>query len=366
MAIQRALISGGGTGGHIFPAIAIADEIKRRNPKAEILFIGAENRMEMMRVPKAGYDIVGLPVIGIQRKLTLKNLQVPIKLYRSLTIAKKTIKEFNPEVVIGVGGYASAPSLWTATGLAIPSMIQEQNSYAGLTNKLLGRRVQAICVAYEGMSKFFAKDKISITGNPVRKDLISIDASLAEAQSFFDLSRNKKTVLIFGGSLGARTLNNAMKNAYERLKSEVDYQVIWQCGGHAYDKLKSCDTASLDHVHLMPFIDRMDLAYKAADLVICRSGALTVSELTVIGKASVLVPSPNVAEDHQTKNAQALVDQNAASLVLDREVETQLVDVIKELINNEEKLSLLAENALKMGKPQATENIVDIAESIIK
>ena len=365
-AIHKAIISGGGTGGHIFPAIAIADEIRHRNPKAEILFIGAEDRMEMDRVPKAGYEIVGLPIKGIQRKLTFENLKVPFRLWKSIRQVKSIIKDFNPEIVIGVGGYASGPTLWVATGLGIPTLVQEQNSYAGLTNKLLARRVNAFCVAYERMERFFPDDRITITGNPVRQDLDSIASDKEEALGFFDLNRNKKTILIFGGSLGARTLNESVNQMYDVLKEVNDVQVIWQCGKRAFPNYQESKTSQLKHIHLMPFIDRMDLAYQVADLVVCRAGALTISELAITGKASVLVPSPNVAEDHQTKNALSLVDNDAAIMIEDGKAVEKLIPRSIQIVRNNEELIKLRKNVLELAKPGARQNIVDIAEELIK
>jgi UDP-N-acetylglucosamine--N-acetylmuramyl-(pentapeptide) pyrophosphoryl-undecaprenol N-acetylglucosamine transferase len=317
---MKFIISGGGTGGHIFPAVAIANEIRRRQPDAEILFVGANGRMEMTRVPEAGYQIIGLDITGLQRRLTPQNILFPVRVFRSVRKAGKLIQEFRPDAVVGVGGYASAPVLLAATSRGIPSLIQEQNSYAGLVNKLLGRRVSKICVAYDGMEKFFPADKVVLTGNPVRTEIAH--GSRAEAHAFFNLDPTKKTLLVIGGSLGARTLNLATAAALGRLR-DAGVQLLWQTGKTYFSEAQQQAVPyAASHLQALEFIRRMDLAYAAADVVISRAGALSVSELCLTAKASVLVPSPNVAEDHQTKNALALVGKGAAVLITDEHAST--------------------------------------------
>lgn len=366
MKIQRAIISGGGTGGHIFPAIAIADEIKRRNPKAEILFVGALGKMEMESVPTAGYKIVGLQIVGFQRKLTLSNFILPFKIIRSLLKAREIIKSFKPQVVIGVGGYASGPTLKAATLLKIPTLIQEQNSFPGKTNKILAKDVSKICVAYEGLERFFPVDKIALTGNPTRQKMVNIDGKKTEGCKHYGFDSNKKTLLIIGGSLGARTLNESVIHHLDMLKS-ADVQVIWQCGRLYHDRLKEeLSQTNLGSVQMVQFIDRMDLAYAIADVVISRAGAISVSELCLVKKPTILVPSPNVAEDHQTKNAMALVHKDAAVLVKDSEAMDHLIPSALALLNDTEKLSKLSINIAEMGKPDATSDIVNEIELIIR
>lgn len=363
--IERAIISGGGTGGHIFPAIAIADEIKRRNPDAKILFVGAIGKMEMEKVPAAGYDIKGLEIVGLQRKLTLSNFLLPFKIIKSLLKAKRIIKEFNPQVVVGVGGYASGPTLKAATMAGIPSLIQEQNAFAGKTNKLLGKSVQKICVAYEGLEKVFPADKIVLTGNPTRKNMVSIKGKKQEAYEFFGFDEDKKTVLIIGGSLGARTLNESVLNHIELLKNN-GIQVIWQCGKLYFDEMeRKTESLVYPELHLTQFISRMDLAYAAADVVISRAGAISVSELCIVKKPSILVPSPNVAEDHQTKNAMALVNKSAAVLVKDIEAVESLIPRTIEVLNDEGIQKELAKNIELLAKPEATVEIVNELEKLI-
>lgn len=325
MSIQRVIISGGGTGGHIFPAVAIADEMKRRNPSVAILFIGALGKMEMEKVPQAGYEIVGLPIAGFQRKLTLSNFILPFKLLKSLWMARSVIKKFKPQLAIGVGGYASGPTLQMAQLLGIPTLIQEQNSYPGKTNQLLAKKTAKICTAYSGMDQFFPAEKIIQTGNPVRNLVTQNPQLRTEALSFFGLNPTKKTVLIIGGSLGARTLNESVLHHIATIQQE-DIQVIWQCGKFYLDKIEQeFQDAWRTSVQVHAFIQRMDLAYAVADVIISRAGALSVSELTLIGKPCILVPSPNVAEDHQTKNAMALVKEDAAILVKDNESKERLI-----------------------------------------
>lgn len=363
--IERAIISGGGTGGHIFPAIAIADEIKRRNPDAKILFVGAIGKMEMEKVPAAGYDIKGLEIVGLQRKLTLSNFLLPFKIIKSLLKAKRIIKEFKPQIVVGVGGYASGPTLKAATMAKIPSLIQEQNAFAGKTNKLLGKSVQKICVAYDGLESVFPAEKIVLTGNPTRKNMVSIKGKEQEAYEFFGFDSNKKTVLIIGGSLGARTLNESVLNHIQLLK-ENGIQVIWQCGKLYFDEMeRKTEGLVYPELHLTQFISRMDLAYAAADVVISRAGAISVSELCIVKKPSVLVPSPNVAEDHQTKNAMALVNKSAAVLVKDAEAVDTLIPTTIEILNNKEQQKELAKNIELLAKPEATIEIVNELEKLI-
>ena len=364
--IKRAIISGGGTGGHIFPALAIANEIMRRNPEAEILFVGALGKMEMEKVPAAGYKIIGLPIAGFQRKLTFSNFILPFKLINSLFKAYKILKNFKPEVVVGVGGYASGPTLRVAIFAGIPTLIQEQNSFPGKTNKILSGKVNTICTAYDGLENFFPEEKIVETGNPVRAEMIAIEGKKEEAYSFFGLNPNKKTILVIGGSLGARTLNESVLEGMKLIK-ENQVQVLWQCGKFYFEKIKET-LSQINHegIHLNEFIARMDLAYAAADIIISRAGAISVSELCLIHKPTILVPSPNVAEDHQTKNAMALVNKNAAILVKDIEAKNHLIAKAIELIGSENKLKELSEAIAKMGKPNASKMIVDELEKIKK
>lgn len=366
MTIKKVIISGGGTGGHIFPAIAIADTIKKKYPDAEILFVGAEGKMEMEKVPKAGYEIVGLPIRGIQRKLTLKNFSVPFKLFASLMQAKKLVKKMQPDIAIGVGGYASAATLRVASKQKVPTLIQEQNSYPGITNKWLAKRAKTICVAYENLDRFFPAQKIVMTGNPVRNQMVEIEGKREEASRHFKLDPTKKTVLIIGGSLGARTLNMSIKKDLQKL-IEQDIQVVWQCGKVYFNRLKEelGDTLNSELIFLSDFIFKMDLAYAMADVIISRAGAISVSEVCLVGKPVILVPSPNVSEDHQTKNAMALVDNNAAILVKDKEAEQKLVNETIALLNNEPKSTELKTNIKKMGIPDAAERILTEIEKLI-
>lgn len=365
MAIERVIISGGGTGGHIFPAIAIADEIKRRNPNATILFVGAVGKMEMEKVPAAGYKIEGLTIVGFQRKLTLSNFLLPFKIVASLFKAIKIIKNFNPQVVIGVGGYASGPTLQAATFLKIPTLIQEQNSFPGKTNKILAQKVSSICTAYEGLDRFFPENKIRFTGNPVRSEMVDLEGKRKEAFEFYELNPDKKTLLIIGGSLGARTLNESMKTHLKDLQQN-DIQVLWQCGKTYIDSLtKELESTDLKGIKLVQFIARMDLAYSLADVIVSRAGAISVSELCLIKKPVILVPSPNVAEDHQTKNAMALVSKNAALLVKDSEAKENLILTAIKLLNNEDERTNLSNEISKLGKPHATADIVNEIEKII-
>ena len=373
---MKIIISAGGTGGHIFPAVAVADELKRQDPSVQILFVGALGKMEMERVPKAGYKIEGLPIAGLQRRLTLKNiwlnLQLPFKLLNSMLKVKRILTDFKPDVAVGFGGFASGPTLRAAANMGIPTVLQEQNSYAGVTNKLLAEKAQVICVAYEGLEKFFPKDKIIITGNPVRSDIAFSNSPLGgggisnkrqEGLAYFNLDKNKKTIVIMGGSLGAKSLNIAIENNAQLIENKGNIQILWQCGRLYEDDFKSGKAAQLPNVQMRPFIDRMDLAYAVADVIIARAGALTISELCLAGTPSVLVPSPNVAEDHQTKNAIALVEKNAAILVKDSEAKDKMIQKALEIIDNESLMNSLSHNILKLGKPNAAK---DIAAQIIK
>lgn len=360
------IISGGGTGGHIFPALSIANELKRRYPDCEILFVGAEDRMEMEKVPAAGYPIVGLPVSGFDRSSLVKNFQVVARLLKSLHLAKKTVRDFRPDIAIGVGGYASGPTLWMAASLGIPTLIQEQNSYAGVTNKLLAKKAKRICVAYEGMEKFFPADRIVLTGNPVRSDLEHAQNKRDEAAAFFGLSPEKKTLLVVGGSLGARTINRSIENGLDKILSS-GVQLIWQTGRYYHEEALK----RLKAYHGMPvwcsdFISRMDYAYSAADLVISRAGAGTISELCLLKKPVVLVPSPNVAEDHQTKNALALVNREAALMVTDLEAPQQLVDKALATLADDALLTNLSQNIVKLAYHDSAGKIADEIEKIIK
>ena len=362
--INRVVISGGGTGGHIFPAIAIADEIKRRNPEVNILFVGAVGKMEMERVPKAGYTIEGLPIVGLQRKLTFSNFLLPFKLFNSLLKARRIIKRFDPQLVIGVGGYASGPTLKIAQILGIPTVIQEQNSFPGKTNILLSKKASLICTAYANLEQFFSKEKIRLTGNPVRQALSNIKTSKEDALNVFGLSSLQRTVLVIGGSLGAKTLNDSMLKNLEQI-SNGQLQFIWQCGKGYIDQINESLSKVPKQIKLMPFISQMDAAYAAADIVVSRAGALSVSELCLVGKPVILVPSPNVSEDHQTKNAMALVSSAAAILIRDTDAREDLVPALYALVENEEKKMELSRNIKSLAKPNATEDIVDACETLL-
>lgn len=363
MPSPRIIISGGGTGGHVFPAIAIADALKALRPEAEFLFVGALGRMEMERVPKAGYEIRGLDITGFQRSLSAKNLSFPLKVLKSLRLSRKIIKKFKPDVAVGVGGYASGPLLQVATKKGIPTLIQEQNSYPGITNRLLARKVSRICVAYEGMGKWFPNEKMIVTGNPVRSSVVQIDGKREEGLKYFDLEAGKPTLLIVGGSLGARTINESIAGVLDEI-GDTNCQVIWQTGKNYIDKAKAqVKEKGAENVHVTAFIEQMDLAYAAADLVVSRAGAMALSELCLIGKPSVLVPSPNVAEDHQTKNAMALVAKEAALLVSDANSRGDLWPTVSELLKNSEERESLAKNAKAMGKPDSAKRI---AEEVLK
>lgn len=349
----------------MFPAIAIANAFRERHPDAEILFVGAEGKMEMTRVPEAGYKIIGLRVAGIQRRLTPENLLFPFKLVASIVKARAIIREFKPDVVVGTGGYASGPVMMAATNKGIPAVIQEQNSYAGLTNKNIGRKAKAICVAYQGMEKFFPKDKIVITGNPVRKDIIDLAPKRNEALSKYGFHNSTKTLLIIGGSLGARTINDSVFMGLDRLiKAKV--QVIWQTGKFYFDEMqKKVAGKDLTMIRMSDFVKQMDLAYAAADVVISRAGALSISELCLAKKPAILVPSPNVSEDHQTRNALALVKQDAAVLITDAEARERLITEALTLLNDTDRCVNLSANIAAMGKPDAALNIVKEIEKLI-
>ena len=364
MDISRIIISGGGTGGHIFPAIAIANEVKSRYSHAEILFIGAEGKMEMEKVPAAGYSIVGLPIRGFQRKLTFSNFILPFKLLYSLIKAFFIIKKFNPQVVVGVGGYASGPTLKIASFLKIPSLIQEQNSFPGKTNQLLAKSVSKVCVAYEGLETFFPEYKIEFTGNPVRSEMVMTEGKKEEAISFFNLDPLKPTILVIGGSLGARTLNQSVLNSIDLISSE-GVQVLWQCGKFYYSELnEQSERLISNQIYLHEFIQRMDLAYAVADVIISRAGAISVSELCIVAKPCVLVPSPNVAEDHQTKNAKALSTNGAAILVKDTDAKELLFETTISLLKDQEKCQSISDSLRVLAKPNATKAIVDTIENI--
>ena len=355
----RVIISGGGTGGHIFPAISIANAIREKRPEAKILFVGAEGRMEMQRVPAAGYEIKGLPIQGFDRKNLLRNVKVLFKIWKSQRMARKIIKEFRPQVAVGVGGYASGPTLNKAADMGIPCLIQEQNSYAGVTNKLLAKKARKICVAYEGMERFFPKEKIILTGNPVRQALLDTTISRETAVKSMGLDPQKKTVLLVGGSLGARTINESMLQHLDLIR-QTDVQFIWQTGKYysaeIAERLKGQE---LPNLKVTDFITDMGAAYKAADLVISRAGASSISEFCLIGKPVILVPSPNVAEDHQTKNALALSNKGAAIYVKDAEAPATLLPLALETVNDDKRLSALSENVLKLALPDSAAIIAD-------
>lgn len=367
----KVILSGGGTGGHIYPAVAVAEALKRRlGDGVELLFVGAEGKMEMEKVPALGYRIEGLPVVGLQRRLTLRNLQVPFKVAESLRKARRVIREFGADVVVGFGGYASAPVLWSAQRMGIPTLIQEQNSYAGVTNKILASRAKRICVAYEGMERFFPKDRIVMTGNPLRGRLLEQhDPAVlkAEGLAYFGLKADKPIVLVVGGSLGTRTLNNMMKTNVDRITSEGKMQVIWQTGKfYEREMTEFMQNRSSEGIWRGAFIDRMDLAYAIADVVVGRSGAGTVSELCLVGKPAIFVPSPNVAEDHQTKNAMALVRKDAALLVPDSEAVTALFPVVEQLLADPARMQRMAANIKALGIADSADRIVDELLAVVK
>lgn len=357
------ILSGGGTGGHIYPAIAIANELQVRFPEAEFLFVGAKDKMEMQKVPEAGFKIRGLWIAGLQRRLTFDNTLFPVKLITSLLKARRIIAEFKPNVVIGTGGFASGPLLQVASIAGIPTVIQEQNSYPGITNKLLSGKASKICVAYENLERFFPKNKMILTGNPVRQDLIGVEGKRAEALQYFNLDIDKKTLLVLGGSLGARRINQLIaKEIFDFTAQNV--QVIWQCGKLYFDEYKHF--GDKDNVQVLAFIDRMDLVYAAADVVISRAGASSVSELCIVGKPTIFIPSPNVAEDHQTKNAQSIVDKGGAILIKESELDTQFKTIFNKLILDENLQKSLSENIKKLAKVNATNDIVEEIIKLIK
>ena len=361
MSSYKVIISGGGTGGHIYPAIAIAKKILEIKKDSEILFVGAKGRMEMEKVPEEGFEIVGLNVVGIQRSISingiLKNLKFPFLLMKSLNHARKIIKDFQPNIVVGVGGYASGPTLRMAHRLKIPTLIQEQNSYAGLTNKWLSKKTKKICVAYENMNQFFEPTKLVLTGNPVRKDIENLDAKLSEAKTYFKVSKNEKVILVLGGSLGAKSINEGILNSIHTIKDQP-IKLLWQVGKRYFESIENqLNQINIPNVKALAFIKRMDLAYSIADIVISRAGALSISELTLAGKPSILVPSPNVSEDHQTKNAMSLVNKSAAILVEDKQTD-YLLRTALDLLKEENQLNTISKNAKKMGKPNASDDIV--------
>lgn len=356
------LLSGGGTGGHIYPAIAIANELKIRLPHAKFLFVGASDRMEMEKVPQAGYEIKGLNISGIQRNLSMKNLSFPFKLIQSLYRAKNIIKKFQPNVVIGTGGFASGPTLYMANKRNIPSVIQEQNSFPGITNKLLAKKVEKICVAYDGLGKYFPKEKIVKTGNPVRQDLLEISKKRKEAIEFFGLDENKRTLVVLGGSLGARVINKTIENNLEEIL-ENNVQIVWQSGKLYFDDYKKFNEKK--NVQVLSFIQKMDMLYAAADIIISRAGAGSISELCIVGKPVIFIPSPNVTEDHQTKNAQAITNRSGALMIKENDLES-FHDVLGDLIGDEKKQNHLKKNIKKMALPNATIEIVDEIEKLIK
>ena len=356
------ILSGGGTGGHIYPAIAIANELKLRFPNAEFLFVGAKDKMEMQKVPQAGYQIKGLWIAGLQRKLSLQNAMFPIKLLDSLWGSRKIIKHFKPDVVIGTGGFASGPLLKMANIMGIPTVIQEQNSYPGITNKLLSKKANVICVAYENLERFFPASKMVLTGNPVRQDLIDIESKRAEAIQYFNLDTNKKTLLVLGGSLGARRVNQLIEKELEKIVSQ-NVQIIWQCGKLYFEDYKKYNT---EHVQVLSFIERMDLVYAAADVIISRAGASSVSELCIVGKPVIFIPSPNVSEDHQTKNAKAIVDKKGAILLKESELDAQFSLVFEALLKDHGKQKQLSENIKQLAMPEATKQIADEIVKLIR
>ncbi|ARV16451.1 undecaprenyldiphospho-muramoylpentapeptide beta-N-acetylglucosaminyltransferase [Polaribacter sp. SA4-12] len=356
------LISGGGTGGHIYPAIAIANELKLRYPDADFLFVGAKDKMEMEKVPHAGYEIKGLWISGIQRKLTLANLSFPFKMISSLWNASNIIRKFKPDIAIGTGGFASGPTLIMAGRKGVPTLIQEQNSYPGITNKLLSKKAQKICVAYDNLERFFPADKIVKTGNPVRQDLLSIHSKTDEGKDFFGIDKKKKTILVLGGSLGARKINQLVETNLEFFKNQ-EVQVIWQCGKFYFEEYKKYDELKGIQVH--QYVNRMDLAYAAADIIISRAGASSVSELCIVGKPVIFIPSPNVAEDHQTKNAKSIADKHGAILLKESELDTFPI-VFETLIKDKGKQEHLSENINELALPGATSDIVNEVEKLLK
>ncbi len=363
MSNYKIILSGGGTGGHIYPAISIANELKQRYPNAQFLFVGAKDKMEMEKVPQAGYKIEGLWISGIQRKLTTKNLSFPFKLINSLIRSRGIIKQFKPDVAIGTGGFASGPLLQAAVSKGIPSLIQEQNSYPGITNKILSKKADKVCVAYDGLERFFPADKIIKTGNPVRQDLLSIDNKSIDAKDYFHLKHSKKTVLVLGGSLGARRINELIEAKLEFFQTQ-NVQIIWQCGKLYYNTYKQY--SNLEYVQVHAFVNKMDMAYAAADFIISRAGAGSVSELCIVGKPVIFIPSPNVAEDHQTKNANAIVDKNGAVLIKEEDLDIDFENTFSQIANSPEKQRELGTNIKKLALVNATKDIVDEVEKLLK
>ncbi|MCF7567626.1 undecaprenyldiphospho-muramoylpentapeptide beta-N-acetylglucosaminyltransferase [Sabulilitoribacter arenilitoris] len=363
MSKYKIILSGGGTGGHIYPAIAIANEIKSRFPDAEFLFVGAKDRMEMEKVPQAGYNIKGLWISGIQRKLSLKNVMFPFKLISSLWNSRKIVKQFKPNVAIGTGGFASGPLLHVATLNKIPSLIQEQNSYPGITNKLLAKKADKICVAYDNLERFFPKEKMIKTGNPVRQDLLDIDTKTVEAKNHFNLKHGKYTLLVIGGSLGSRRINELIEKELDFLDTQ-NVEIIWQCGKLYYQQYKIYNNT--DGIQVYEFLNNMDFAYAAADIVISRAGAISVSELCIVGKPVIFIPSPNVAEDHQTKNALAVVNENAALLIKEEDLDVDFENTFSQLIASQDKQKELGRNIKKQALINATKEIVDEVEKLLK
>lgn len=359
----KIILSGGGTGGHIYPAIAIANELKLRFPDAEFLFVGAKDRMEMEKVPAAGYNIEGLWISGIQRKLTLKNLGFPFKVISSLLKARKIVKTFKPDVAIGTGGFASGPLLHVAASKGIPTLIQEQNSFPGITNKLLAKKARKICVAYDNLERFFPKDKIVKTGNPVRQGLLNVASKTAEAKAFFGLKPERPTLLVIGGSLGAKRINELIEKELDFFDTQ-NVQIVWQCGKLYYQQYKIYNHTK--NVQVFEFLNDMDMAYAAADLVISRAGAGSVSELCIVGKPVIFIPSPNVAEDHQTKNAMAIVEKNAAMIIKEEDLEADFENKFSQLVASSEKQKELGENIKKLALVNATKDIVDEVEKLLK
>ena len=360
---NKFIISGGGTGGHIYPAVAIANELKAQFPDATFLFVGAKDKMEMQKVPQAGYKIEGLWIAGLQRKITVQNAMFPIKLASSLLKSFFILKRFKPDVVIGTGGFASGAVLKVASMLGIPTVIQEQNSYPGITNKLLAKKANSICVAYENLERFFPKDKLHFTGNPVRQDLMEVASKKEEAIAHFKLDASKKTLLILGGSLGARRINQLIEKELDFLL-QLDFQIIWQCGKHYLNEYSKYNEK--ENVQITAFIDRMDLVYAAADVVISRSGASSVSELCIVGKPTIFIPSPNVSEDHQTKNAKAIVERGAAILIKESNLDDEFKIVFEAIVKDQGKLQNLTENIKKLAKPNATKAIVEEIKKVLK
>jgi UDP-N-acetylglucosamine--N-acetylmuramyl-(pentapeptide) pyrophosphoryl-undecaprenol N-acetylglucosamine transferase len=360
---NKFIISGGGTGGHIYPAVAIANELKAQFPDATFLFVGAKDKMEMQKVPQAGYKIEGLWIAGLQRKITVQNAMFPIKLASSLLKSFFILKRFKPDVVIGTGGFASGAVLKVASMLGIPTVIQEQNSYPGITNKLLAKKANSICVAYENLERFFPKEKLHFTGNPVRQDLMEVASKKEEAIAYFKLDASKKTLLILGGSLGARRINQLIEKELDFLL-QLDFQIIWQCGKHYLNEYSKYNEK--ENVQVTAFIDRMDLVYAAADVVISRSGASSVSELCIVGKPTIFIPSPNVSEDHQTKNAKAIVERGAAILIKESNLDDEFKIVFEAIVKDQGKLQNLTENIKKLAKPNATKAIVEEIKKVLK